>query len=115
MILSDLLGKDVIDDDGSQAGHLVDVRFAVDNPEAVGSATLVGFVVSPYSRTSYLGFERSGVSQPWLLSTLLGWRHRDSFLVLWRDVRMITESSVHLREGFEKYDPRLPDRGFDGA
>ncbi|MEZ2388035.1 PRC-barrel domain-containing protein [bacterium RCC_150] len=115
MILSDLLGLTVIDDDGSEAGHVVDVRFSVETHEAVGSATLVGFLVSPHSRTSYLGFERSGVSQPWLLSALLGWRHRDSFLVLWRDIHMITESKVHLRRGFEKYDPKLPQRGFDGA
>jgi hypothetical protein len=59
--LSELLGLDVLDATAQRLGTVVDVRLAVTgdldgNPDA---PTLFGLVISPRTRSSYLGYERS--------------------------------------------------------
>ena len=54
-----------------------------DNPDP---PTLLGLVISPRTRCSYLGYERSDARRPAVLAALLRWRHRGTFLALWDDV-----------------------------
>ncbi|MBT2530930.1 PRC-barrel domain-containing protein [Arthrobacter sp. ISL-48] len=113
MILGDLLGTPVYDSDGGRLGRVADARFVVDGApqQLMAEARLLGLVVSPHSVSSFLGYERTGVNQPWPLAQMLEWRHRGSFLVMWEDIAMIGEKSVRLREGFTAYSPALDGAG----
>ncbi|BCW60246.1 PRC-barrel domain-containing protein [Arthrobacter sp. StoSoilB20] len=105
MILNDMLGSDVVDSDGQRLGEVSDVRFAVDAApgQLLSQARMVGIVVSPRTASSFLGFERQRISQPWPVAQLLRWWHRGSFLVLWEDIASMGPREVKLRPGFEAY------------
>ncbi|NUS35126.1 MAG: PRC-barrel domain containing protein [Pseudarthrobacter sp.] len=113
MILGDLLGTPVHDADGGRLGRVADARFVLDGPphQLMAEPRLLGLVVSPHSVSSFLGYERTGLIQPWPLANLLRWRHRDSFLVMWEDIDMVGARSVRLRPGFTRYNAALDDRG----
>jgi hypothetical protein len=108
MLLSDLLKLEVLEPDGTRVGTVIDVRLAAppDDHQQVPT-TVWGFVVSPHTRLSYLGFERTDVNAPRMLAALLRWRHRGTFLAAWEDVARIDASSVTLRDGYRKYSARL--------
>jgi sporulation protein YlmC with PRC-barrel domain len=113
MILGYLLGTPVHDSDGARLGRVADARFVVDGApqQLMADARLLGLVVSPHSVSSFLGYERTGVTEPWPLPRMLRWRHRGSFLVMWEDIAMIGVKSVRLREGFTAYSPALDVAG----
>jgi sporulation protein YlmC with PRC-barrel domain len=109
MILSELLGLEVVDDSGERLGSVVDARFALDGTprQLLSDARLVGLLVSPHSRTSLWGFERTNVRAPWPIAQYLRWAHRGMFLVRWQDIGRVDEHRVTLRRDFERGDPRL--------
>ncbi|MET4589888.1 PRC-barrel domain containing protein [Arthrobacter sp. 754] len=109
MILGDLLGVHVYDYDGARLGRVADARFVLDGTprQLMADARLLGLVVSPHSASSFLGYERTGLTQPWPLPAMLRWRHRGSFLVLWEDIARIGAESVRLRPGFTAYSPAV--------
>jgi sporulation protein YlmC with PRC-barrel domain len=111
MILGDLLGTPVFDADGARLGRVADARFTLDGGphQLLADARLLGLVISPHSWSSFLGYERTGITQPWPLPSLLRWRHRGSFLVMWEDIEIIGAESVRLRDGFTAYSPALDD------
>ena len=111
MILGDLLGTPVLDADGGRLGRVADVRFVLDGTphQLMAEPRLLGMVVGPHSAASFLGYERNGLSRPWLLAQLLRWRHRGSFLVLWEDIAVVGANSVRLRPGFTRYNTALQD------
>lgn len=113
MILGDLLGTPVHDADGGRVGRVADARFVLDGPpnQLVAEPRLLGLVVSPHSVASFLGYERNGLTRPWLLARILRWRHRGSFLVLWEDISMVGPHSVRLRPGYTRYSPALEGGG----
>jgi hypothetical protein len=113
MILSDLLGTPVHDSEGVRLGTVADARFIVDGTprQLMADARLFGLVVSPHSASSFLGYERNGLTQPWPLARMLRWRHRGSFLVMWADIAQLGRESVRLRDGFTAYSPVLDDSG----
>jgi hypothetical protein len=111
MQLSELLGLEVLDDTDGRLGTVVDVRLTVagdldDNPTA---PTLFGLVVSPRTRSSYLGYERSDARRPAVLAALLRWRHRGTFLARWDDIGRVDTKSISLRAGFQRYSSTLRD------
>jgi hypothetical protein len=114
MILSDVLGSPVLDAHGERLGFAVDVRFVL-NPSGEDRRTpqieawLYGFIVSPHTRSSYLGYDRSDVNAPALIARFLAWRHRGSFLVLWPDVERATGGRIELRQGYRRYRSGLRD------
>jgi hypothetical protein len=112
MILGDILGTPVHDGDGNRLGRVADARFVVDGApgQLMAGASLFGLVVSPHSAASFLGYERTGLTQPWPVARILRWRHRGSFLVRWSDIAMIGPDSVALRANCTRYDPALPKR-----
>ncbi|APE16098.1 hypothetical protein BOH72_13625 [Mycobacterium sp. WY10] len=109
MQLSDLLGLPVCDSDGTPLGTLIDVRLSVtgDLDGRPDAPKVFGVIVSPRSKSSYLGYERRRVDQPWVLASLLRWRHRGTFLTLWRDVDDVTHERLTLRRGATRYSPVL--------
>ena len=113
MILGDLLGTPVHDADGEWLGRVADARFVLDGTprQLIAQPRLLGLVVSPHSAASFLGYERNGLSRPWLLARMLRWRHRGSFLVLWEDIAVVGARSVRLRPGFTRYSTALQGSG----
>lgn len=109
MILNDLLGLPVLDDRGQRVGSVLDVRFVIDGRpgQTLSEARLAGLVVSPHSRHSYLGYERSSMNSPAIINGILSWMHRGTFYVQWESVRKVTERDVQLRAGFQRFDARL--------
>lgn len=109
MILSDILGSQVRNSAGHKVGHVIDARFVLDgNPgQLLADARLQGLIVSPRSAHSFLGYERYNITQPWPFAQFLLWRHRGSFLLLWKDIARINAGVVNLRPDYTEYDPML--------
>ena len=119
MIASDLLDVRVLDHAGVPVGWTVDLRLVLDGPldGQLARPRLHGLVVSPRTRTSFLGFERNTANSPWPVAQLLERWHRGTFLVHWDDVeRWPTPEErrnpdvvavVVLRPGYVRYDPGL--------
>jgi hypothetical protein len=109
--LSELLNREVIDAHAKRVGTVVDVRLAVDGDltDSPSAPILFGLLISPRTRSSYLGYERSDARRPAVLTTLLRWRHRGTFLALWPDIERIDSESVTLQAGFNCYSPILRD------
>jgi sporulation protein YlmC with PRC-barrel domain len=117
MILSDLIGAQVADAEGTHVGTVVDVRFVIDgNPgQLLADARLAGLLVSPHGRSSTWGYERSGATGPWPIAQWLRWLHRGLFLVHWEDVSMVDVGRVALRAGYERHDAALGPRPSDAG
>jgi len=109
MILGDLLGTPVFDDDGGRLGRVADVRFVLAGTphQLMAEPRLLGLIVGPHSAASFLGYERNGLTRPHLIARFLQWRHRGSFLVLWEDIALVGAHSVRLRPGFTRYSAAL--------
>ena len=117
MILSELLRRPVHDSTGAALGKVLDVRFVIDGAPGplLAEARLAGLIVSPHSGTAFLGYERTDANAPWLIASLLGWRHRGTFLAAWADVHRIDDHSITLRPAYHRYSAHLPTahRGVD--
>lgn len=109
MLASELLGLPVEDSSGRGIGTVIDVRLVVDGDlhHDPGQPRVMGLVVSPRTRSSYLGYERTGVKHPVLLQKLLCWRHRGTFVCAWSDITRIDRERVSLRSNFTRYSPLL--------
>ncbi|HET8896985.1 MAG TPA: PRC-barrel domain containing protein [Protaetiibacter sp.] len=109
MILSDLLGTEVHEADGTRVGRVIDARFRLEGNTSPSQARLVGVIVSRSVFASFLGYERTVASRPVLLDRILRMLHRGSFLVLWADIARIEPERVLLRSGYER-QPSALDR-----
>lgn len=106
MQISSLLGAAVTDAEHRSVGTVTDVRLQIsadidDLPE------VVGFVVSPRTRSSYLGYERTDTRAPAMLAVLARWRHRGTFLAAWSDVARIGSDAIMLRPGYARQSAML--------
>ena len=72
MQLSKFLGRRVIDAAQHPVGTVIDVRLAMTgDPEHDPDAPRVlGLVISPHTKSSFLGYERSGANAPVVLAAL---------------------------------------------
>ncbi|MGV0734874.1 hypothetical protein [Mycobacterium syngnathidarum] len=104
MQLSNLLGLRVLDAGHHPVGTVIDVRLKLvdDGAGHPRSPQLVGLVVSPRTRSSYLGYERTDISAPWLIAAVARWRHRGTFLAEWGDVARMGSDHVTLRAGYSR-------------
>lgn len=111
MQLSRLLGLQVIDVDSHPVGTVIDVRLAIagDRTRNPPAPRVVGLVISPRTKSSFLGYERSEVTAPLMLAALLRWRHRGTFVAAWEDVARIGTHRVSLRGGYTRYSAVLRD------
>ncbi|HKV21085.1 MAG TPA: PRC-barrel domain-containing protein [Mycobacterium sp.] len=111
MRLSELLGMRVVDAGNHRVGTITDVRLAIagelqDNP---ATPRVLGLVISPRTDSSFLGYERTTATAPFVLARLLRWRHRGTFLAAWEDVARVGQDSVRLRPRFTRYSAVLSD------
>lgn len=109
MILSDLLDVPVLDARGARIGYCIDARLVLDGAPGplLAAARLHALIISPRTRTSFLGYERSSITAPWPLAPWLRRRHRGTFLLLWEDVERAGPHEITLRAGHRQFDPRL--------
>jgi hypothetical protein len=99
MRLSDLLGSEVFEADGTSLGHVRDVRLVADGRPigAFGPALRVhGLLVGRGSTGARLGLARSRMRGPWLLKVVFGRRPRH--LVDWSDISSLGEKTVRLSQ-----------------
>jgi sporulation protein YlmC with PRC-barrel domain len=109
MQLSSLLGLRVIDAGQHPVGTVVDVRLTVrgdpkDNPP---TPRVQGLVISPRTRSSYLGYERTTANKPMMLAAFMGWRHRGTFVAAWEDVARLGADRITLRPGYTRHPADL--------
>lgn len=109
MQLSNLLGLRVLDAGHHAVGTVIDVRLKIADHgrERPGRPELTGLVVSPRTRSSYLGYERTGIKAPALIATIAAWRHRGTFLAAWEDVARVGCDHVTLRVGYSRRSAAL--------
>lgn len=113
MRLSELLGLRVVDAGNHRVGTVIDVRLATsgdptDDPPA---PRVLGLVVSPKTRSSFWGFERSGATAPALIARVARWRHRGTFVAAWEDVARVGTDGVRLRADYTRFSAMLPSAG----
>ena len=114
MRLSEILGKDVIDEQGARAGRVHDVRVRQDGPVTSGvdaALRVEGLVVGRGGVAERLGYHRTGARGPWIVQRLLA-RHQPKF-VPWTRVRVIDDDRVVIAGSCQDLDdaPPLPDGG----
>lgn len=113
MLLTDLLDLPVHDHNGDRVGWVCDIRFriparpAASDRGGVASPEVVGILLSPRRRGSYLGFERTDVHAPVLLARWIRWRHRGTCLVPWSDVDHVEDGAVVLDAQYRRESPLL--------
>jgi sporulation protein YlmC with PRC-barrel domain len=117
MQLSDLLGLRVLDAGNHRLGTVIDVRLSIDGSTAAGTIDdpspprLAGLVVSPHTRSSYLGYDRTDIHGPALIAAIAHWRHRGTFVVVWEDIARVGSDHVTLRSGYVRRSPALRSNG----
>jgi len=113
MLLSEVLGLRVVDAGNHPVGTVVDVRLTASGEPAHNppKPRVLGLVISPHTRSSFLGYERSKANAPVMIAALMRWRHRDTFVAAWDDVARVGSDVVRLRPGFTRYSPVLRDAG----
>jgi hypothetical protein len=58
---------------------------------------VLGLVISPRTKSSFLGYERCDANAPMVLAAFLRWRHRGTFLAAWEDVARVNPDQIQLR------------------
>src|SRR5690606_41295880 len=76
MILSDLLGTEVREADGTAVGRVIDARFRLEGNTNPSQARLVGLIVSRGTVASYHGYEPTSSTRHVHISNLLRASHR---------------------------------------
>ncbi|MDQ2638409.1 MAG: PRC-barrel domain-containing protein [Actinomycetota bacterium] len=109
MRLSELLGLRVIDAGSHPVGTVVDVRLTVagDPSDDPPTPRVLGLIISPHSKGSFLGYERIDIDGPKVIAALLRWGHRGTFLAGWEDVARVSTDHVTLGQGYTRYSAAL--------
>ncbi len=78
MRASDLIGREVHDQDGRRLGHVIDVRCTADErpPRTGVSLRVTALVVSRRRTGSELGYDRRDQQGPWLIRATVRRLHR---------------------------------------
>ena len=115
MLLSELLGKPIRAPRGEELGRVVDVRFrrTARRGRKEGELELIALIVSPHSRLSYYGYERGSVNAPAVISRIVEWLHRDSWIVPWECVTRVDDDAILIDAAAPRIplDPRRPIPG----
>ncbi|GAB20334.1 hypothetical protein GOEFS_110_00630 [Gordonia effusa NBRC 100432] len=110
MISSDLVGASARCD-GVAVGFVSDLRIELNDEFCAAGLPVVGVVISPRVRSTFLGYERTEMKGPWMVKQLLRFMHRDSFFVDWSDVAGVDAAAriLKLRSDFRRRDVALDD------
>jgi hypothetical protein len=98
MRASELLGRPVVDSNGSALGYVTDLRCVLDGPlRGVMCAPRVhALVVSRHHFGSLLGYDRRGQQGPWIIRVVVRLLHRDLKVIPWSAVDSF-EREIRLR------------------
>ncbi|BBZ05442.1 hypothetical protein MCHIJ_48790 [Mycolicibacterium chitae] len=111
MQLSSLLGMPVVDAGHHRLGTVTDVRLSVpgDRDDRPGTPRVAALVMSPRTRSSYLGYERTSINAPLVIAALAKWLHRGTFTAAWEDVARVGSERITLRPGYSRGPAALKD------
>ena len=110
MLLSDLIGVEVFDRDGTRLGAVRDVRLVQDAPKVgmVGAGFRVqGLIVGEVAFSTRLGYDRHNVRGPWLVAKVANWLHRESRFVPWDAVAGYSSERITLSVGRDEFEPPI--------
>ncbi|MDQ3896738.1 MAG: PRC-barrel domain-containing protein [Actinomycetota bacterium] len=99
MRLSELLRRPVVDESGTEVGHVHDVRLVRDGPpmgEFGPAYRVLGLVVGPRGIGERLGYGRTDMTGPWLIAAPLSLRHRRARFVPWDRVAEVSKERVRI-------------------
>ena len=100
MRMSDLLGADVLDIEGTRIDKVYDVRLVQDGPP-IGpfgaGLRLRALLIGPTAIGARLGFERNDVRGPWPLRVAFAALHGASEVPTWEQIASIEEGRIRLR------------------
>ncbi len=111
MRLSELLSSEVIAEDGTAVGSVVDLRAVQDGPiqpNFGASLRIDGLVVGRRGIAFRLGFHRLGVRGPWLLKALFGRLERRARYVEWERVVSCDSGTIRIRGSAEALEAPPP-------
>jgi sporulation protein YlmC with PRC-barrel domain len=93
MRAADLLGRPVTGPAGERLGHVLDVRVVQDGPMlgAFAALRVDGLVVGTRALAARLGYDRSGVEGPRILSALVRALMRGNVYLPWSEVDEVGE------------------------
>jgi len=98
--LSEILGRQVLDQDGTHIGTVVDARAVQDGPVQPpgfgASLRIDGLVVGKGALGVRLGFHRLQMRGPWLLTALFGRLESRSRYVEWNRVLSCDDSTIRI-------------------
>ena len=117
MRASDLLGSVVLDEGGTQLGHVLDLIMVQDGPPIgpVGAAfRLHALLVGAPAIGVRLGFARRDVRGPWPLRRLFSALHHRMHVVTWDHVAAIEERRIRLRVPVRDLRPDFEASGAAG-
>jgi hypothetical protein len=103
--VSDLLGAEVLDAEGTAIDKVYDVRLVQDGPPIgpFGSALrLRALLIGPTAIGARLGFERKDVRGPWPLRAAFAALHGRIQVPTWEQIASIEEGRVRLRVGADQ-------------
>src|SRR4051812_37192567 len=73
MRASEIFGRVVYDETGESPGRIVDL---LAHQDASGKLFVTAAMVTPGRRGRLLGYERAGLTRPWLIRRIAQWLHR---------------------------------------
>ena len=110
MTLNDLLGCDVLADDGTKLGRVIDVRVSTAGAdEPVQVLPFHSLLVSRRRTGSLFGYERRREQGPALLARFFRAIHRDARLVPWPGVAKWTPGGTVVLKSGAEIRPAMPD------
>jgi hypothetical protein len=98
MRASELLGAQVVTDDGRSVGHVTGLRCTLDGPAAgpLNAPRLRELVVSRRLTGAYLGYGQADQRGPALVRWIVELMHRTSRQVAWSDVADVRPGEIRL-------------------
>ncbi len=112
--LSELLGADVVDENGRDLGKIKDVRFRETAPVVpmTGQVSweMVGLVVGGAGFAQRLGYLHGDVKGPWILLAVMRWIGRRGHFVPWTRISQMAEARITVRGSAEDLDHPFFDR-----
>jgi sporulation protein YlmC with PRC-barrel domain len=109
MTLNDLLGCDVLTDDGTKLGHVIDIRLkTAGRDQPVQVLPFDALIVSRRRTGSLFGYERRREQGPALLAYFFRKIHRDTRLVPWSGVAQWTPGDRVVLKPGAAIRPALP-------
>ncbi len=90
MKASDLIGRRVIDADGTDLGVVTDLRCVQDGPVrgSMAAPRLRELIVNRRRVGSLLGYDRRDQQGPWLIRIIVRRLHRELVFIPWDDVQV---------------------------